>query len=203
MLSRWWYLENKFVIRHIYKLFFFLAKVFDYGLSSARRLVDVFFSFSKNTWWRWWSFTYRWLNHFLRWPKNCLDKIFTSKSRRFSQVFSIFVSRLSWMFSCKQIFIPDTRTSDFWLWKFKTKATTLVSWSTKKVEVLVEQNHSLSSNQKNVTFALHLLHWILVQTSRRVGWAIRPTADWWTNELVATRCEAVMDFVCGCWKTKF
>ena len=53
--------------------------------------------------------------------KKLFGQNFTSKSRRFSQVFSIFVSRLSWMFSCKQIFIPDTRTSDFWLWKFKKK----------------------------------------------------------------------------------
>lgn len=115
--------------------------------------MDVCFFFSKKTWWRWWSFTYRWLNHFLRWPKNCSDKIFTSKSRRFSQVFSIFVSRLSWMFSCKQIFIPHTRTSDFWLWKLKNSKHfgELVN---KKVEVLVEQNHSLSSNQKK-TWRLH------------------------------------------------
>lgn len=135
--------------------------------------------------------------------KNCSDKIFTSKSRRFSQVFSIFVSRLSWMFSCKQIFIPHTRTSDFWLWRLKNsnhfgELVNKKSWSFGGTKSL-----TIFQPKKKVTFALHLLHWILVQTSRRVGWAIRPTADWWTNELVATRCEAVMDFVCGCWKTKF
>ena len=130
------------MIRHFYNFFFFLAKVFDYGLSSARRLVDAFFFY----WWRWWSFTYI-ADHFLRWPKNCLDRISLQRAEGFLR-FSPFLSADSvgcFLANKSSSRTPGPVTSDYENSKKSNHFGELVN---KKVEVLVKQNHSLSSNPK-------------------------------------------------------